>query len=65
MQINDLPMGSDVKLEVITSKQSKSEENTRTSSSSAADLSSIRFRYICTVKQIQGIIQILNIKVRT
>ena len=38
----------------------KSEENTRVSSDSAADLCPILFRYICTVKHIHEIIQILR-----
>ena len=44
-----------VKSGIITPKQNK-----RTSSGSAADSSSIHFRFICTVKQIQEIIQILT-----
>ena len=38
--------------------EQKSEENTRTTSSSAVDSGSIHFRCINTVKQIQEIIQI-------
>ena len=39
----------------------KSEENTRDSTDSAANSSSIYFRYISTVKHIQEIIQILTL----
>ena len=48
----------DVKSENYKSQpEQKSEEKTRASSRSPANSRSINFRYVCTVKQIQDIIQ--------
>ena len=53
--------GCDVKWEnYYPQPEQKSDEKTRASSGSAADSSSIHFCYICTVQQIEEIVQILT-----